>query len=317
VTALPENSPPGYTIRAYRKADRAAVDALGTPVIDWWHAKGPEASLHLVAVHDDAEQVVGHLQMVDQSVPEPSRRPGQCHLSLNVAPEHRRRGIGGTLYARAETFARRRNARIIYTAYFETEEAPAAAFLTHRGFEPLERFCPSYLDLETFDPSRFQPAVERVEAQGIRLRTYAGVGDSVENRLKLHELEELAHATQPFREVEPYVPAPFEKWEQGFVKRDPATIFLAIAEPEEIWVGVVTELEWYFTGVHPGWRARGIATALKVQCIAEAKKRGLVRMETENHEDNPAMLAVNRKLGFVFTATELACVKRLSAATST
>ena len=34
-------------------------------------------------------------------------------------------------------------------------------------------------------------------------------------------------------------------------------------------------------------------------------------METENHEDNAAMLAVNRKLGFVFGVPEVACIKRL------
>ena len=51
---------------------------------------------------------------------------------------------------------------------------------------------------------------------------------------------------------------------------------------------------------------------LKVLCITEAKKRDIARMETENHQDNAAMLAVNRKLGFIFTAPEVACVKRLS-----
>ena len=61
---------------------------------------------------------------------------------------------------------------------------------------------------------------------------------------------------------------------------------------------------------HPR-RGRGIATALKILCLTEAKKRGLTQMETENHGDNLAMLAVNRKLGFVFTTPEVACVKRL------
>ena len=35
-------------------------------------------------------------------------------------------------------------------------------------------------------------------------------------------------------------------------------------------------------------------------------------METENHEDNAAMLEVNRKLGFVFGVPEVACIKRLT-----
>jgi RimJ/RimL family protein N-acetyltransferase len=68
----------------------------------------------------------------------------------------------------------------------------------------------------------------------------------------------------------------------------------------------------YDSKVHPDWRGRGIATALKALCLSEAKRRALGRMETENHDDNKAMLAVNRKLGFVFTTPEAACIKRLS-----
>src|SRR5690348_10416022 len=94
-----------YVIRAYRVADRVAVSALGVHVIDWWHGNGPQASLHLVAAAGTGE-VVGHAQAVDRSVPEPSRRPGQCHFALFVAPEHRGHGIGGELYSRIEVFAK-------------------------------------------------------------------------------------------------------------------------------------------------------------------------------------------------------------------
>jgi mycothiol synthase len=299
-----------YAIRAYREEDRTEAEALGTHVIGWWHARGPEASLHMVAVEDVAGAIVGHLQVVDHSFPEPTRRPGQCHCVLEVAPQHRRQGIGGELYAHAEAFVRRRKARLLYTAYVETEDAPAATFLKKRGFEVLERFYPSNIDLPSFDPAPFRSVVERVQAQGVRLLTYAEVGDSADNRRRLYALEQSAHATQPFREVEPYVPEPFEKWEQDFTGRDQTTIFLAIAAPADAWAGVVTGLEWYFTGVHPDWRGRGIATALKVLCLVEAKKRGILTMETENHGDNLPMLAINRKLGFHFTAPEAACIKR-------
>ncbi len=312
VTEILDNPLAAYHFRAYREEDRDSVSALGTHVIDWWHAKGPEASLHLVAVNDETGGIVGQLQAVDCSVPAPSRRPGQCHFVLEVTPEHRRRGIGRTLYAQAEAFARRRGAKLLYAAYRETEDAPAASFLAKRGFEPLERFYPSVLDLTVFDPTGFQGAVDHVQSQGIRLVTYVSVGDSPEGRQKLYELEQLARSTQPFRDVEPYVPEPYATWEQELLKRDFTTVFLAITDGDD-WVGVVTGLEWYFTGVDPAWRGRGIATALKVQCLTEAKRRSLVHMETENHGENEAMLAVNRKLGFVFTAPEVACIKRLTA----
>jgi len=297
-------------IREYHEEDRAAVGALGTPVIDWWHGNGPGTSLHLVATTEGGE-IAGHLQATDRSLPAPSRRSGQCHFSLAVAPDYRRRGIGGALVEYAERFARERRARLLYTSCSEAPAAPAAPFLRARGFAPLERFLPSSLDLAAFDPARFDEAVRRVEAQGIRLLTYAERGDSPRNRRSLYALEQAARASQPFREVGPYVPAPFETWERDFSKWDPETIFLAIAAPGDIWVGVVTGLEWYFTGVHPDWRGRGLATALKVRCLSEAKRRGITLMEAENHEDNAAMLAVNRNLGFVFGVPEVACIKRL------
>ena len=306
VTAILENPLMDYHFRAYRESDRSAAGALGTHVIDGWHAKGPEASLHLVAECAATGEIAGHLQAMDCSVPAPSRRPGQCHFFLDVAAAHRRRGIGAELCRRAEAFARQRKARLLYT---ETSDPNAAPFLTARGFAELERFFPSHIDLNAFDPARFADALGRVTAQGFRLTTYAGMGDSPQNRRSLHALEQIARASQPFREVKAYVPIPFAKWEQEFAAWNPETIFLALAPSEPVWAGVVTGLEWYFTGVHPHWRGRGIATALKVLCLAEAKKRKMERMETENHEDNAAMLAVNRKLGFTFTAPGIAYCK--------
>ena len=308
---MPDDREPFYSIRDYREEDRAALSAHGFSVIDWWHAHGPETSRHLVAVTTDTGAIVGYLQATDRGVGDDARRPGQCHFQLNVVPEHRRQGIGSALYDLAEVFAARRSAVLLYTSYFETADAPAAPFLAMRGFVPLERFLPSALDLRAFDPKRFQNAISQLEAQGIRLATYAELGDSPEHRRRLYALEQAARMTQPFREVGPYIPEPFEKWERGFTGWDQSVLFLAVAAPDDEWAGVVTGLEWYFTGVHPDWRGRGIATALKVRCLTEAKQRGMAVMETENHEDNAAMLAINRKLGFVFGTPEVACIKRL------
>lgn len=311
VTAVLDNPLAAYRVRAFEERDREAASALGTMVIDWWHREAPGASIHLVVEVVETGEIVGHLQGRDRSLPEPSYRAGQCHFALDVAPMHRRKGIGGVLYERLEAFARQRKASMLYAAYVETENAPAASFLRRRGFTPLERFLPSACDLTTFDPEQYIDAFVRVERQGIVLKTYAEWGDSADHRRKLYALEEAAHAVQPFRETEPYVPVAYERWEEEFLQRDLWTVFLALASRGKKPVGVVTSLEWYFTGTHPSWTGRGIATALKVCCMMEAKAHGIGMMKTENHEDNAAMLAINRKLGFVFTEAEVACIKRL------
>ena len=45
--------------------------------------------------------------------------------------------------------------------------------------------------------------------------------------------------------------------------------------------------------------------------MQEAKIRRIETMETENHEDNAAMLKINRRLVFVFSDPEVTWVKRL------
>ncbi|MDR3688747.1 MAG: GNAT family N-acetyltransferase [Fimbriimonas sp.] len=306
-----KSSKADYRIRGYDGADRAGVNALGSHVVDWWHRDGSNASLHQVALAGSSSEIVGHLQVRDRGVPEPSRRPGQCHFSLIVAARHRRRGIGASLYARLEAFAFERDARQLWTAYRESANNTAAWFLKSRGFRPLERYFPSTCDLLTFDPKDHWDAVESVETQGIELITYAQLGDSLDQRRRLYALEESARSVQPFRGVGPYVPTAYEWWEAEFLSRDPTAVLIARELGAKELVGVVTGLQWYFTATHPDWCGRGIATALKVRCMQEAKARGIERMETENHEDNAGMLKINRRLGFVFGEPEVACVKQI------
>ncbi len=171
-TMCPDKLPADYRIRAYDEADREELNALESNVVDWWHREGSAASLHQVAVALYANEVVGHLQARDRSVPKPSRRPGQCHFSLTVAAGHRRRGIGASLYEQVEAFAIRRHARALWTAYRESKNNPAASFLESRGFEPLERYFPSASDLRAFDPKEHWDAVERVKSGEVELTTY-------------------------------------------------------------------------------------------------------------------------------------------------
>ncbi len=52
------------------------------------------------------------------------------------------------------------------------------------------------------------------------------------------------------------------------------------------------------TAVRPEYWRRGIATALKVCCIAYAKAHAIAFIETDSDANNIPMLAVNRRLGF-------------------
>jgi predicted N-acetyltransferase YhbS len=53
-----------------------------------------------------------------------------------------------------------------------------------------------------------------------------------------------------------------------------------------------------FTGVVREHRGRGLATAAKRRALRTAAERGVTRVTTSNAEQNAAMRAINRKLGF-------------------
>jgi mycothiol synthase len=53
------------------------------------------------------------------------------------------------------------------------------------------------------------------------------------------------------------------------------------------------------TAIHAEYRGRGIALALKVKTIAYAQQHGFHEIRTAVESNNPSMLAINAKLGFV------------------
>lgn len=53
-----------------------------------------------------------------------------------------------------------------------------------------------------------------------------------------------------------------------------------------------------FTGTRRAYRGRGLASAVKAAALNAAAARGVTRVTTSNAEQNAAMRAVNRKLGF-------------------
>jgi GNAT superfamily N-acetyltransferase len=66
-----------------------------------------------------------------------------------------------------------------------------------------------------------------------------------------------------------------------------------------------------FTGTRRDYRGLGLATAAKCFALRAAAARGVTRVTTSNAEENAAMRAVNRKLGFVQIGEHVIVGRRL------
>lgn len=230
--------------------------------------------------------------------------PLSGHVMIVVHPDHRERGIGRALYDTVERSLATQEIQTIRTVV--QEDRPAAlAFARRRGFIEEQRVFESALDLTTFNPAAFGYLTPRLAEHGIEIRSYAELkGEPAFD----HTIYELATAlVKDIPSPVPYSMPTFETFcEQTF--RNPKvpheSILFALAGTEPI--GMIYQRAYNdqqmnidLSGVRREYRGRGIALALKVAGAVFAKAYGIQSLRTTNDSTNPAILAINHKMGFV------------------
>lgn len=160
------------------------------------------------------------------------------------------------------------------------------------------------LDLAAFDPDRFQQYVDRVRASGVSLSTMAGLGDGPAERRALYELNRECSADIPgrgeFHTFEAYTRLRLE-----VPSYDPRGVVIARDGGE--WIGMAATSDHRtsgfvfneMTGVRAAWRGRGVSLAMKTLGTGFAGLCGVSRIRTVHHRANAAVIAMNRKLGYV------------------
>jgi len=232
--------------------------------------------------------------------------PHKYRLSLEVHPEHRRRGVGGLLLEQLLEELRVRTALLVRAVATEGD-AKSIDFLTRRGFREVWRELDSRLELARFDPTPFASAAERVERQGVTITTLAA--EMARDRAVLTELYELyVTCNRDTEQLDPLTDPPFEEFVANEVNGPRAIVeawFLARADHRLIALSTLERLrgssdvlESGFTGVHPAYRGRGIAPALKLRTIAFAREHGYHYIKTGSNAVNERMLGINAALGF-------------------
>lgn len=239
---------------------------------------------------------------------EPWREAGNMNFTVKVDPACHGQGGGRMLYDAIEAHARELGARVLDT--FVRDDEPAwRAFAERRGYTEAEHFRRSALDLETWDPAPFRAAVDRAEAAGYEFIRLADLGPDETAKRRLYDLDMDCARDEPgMTDNQAWPPIGFDEYQRDLLtgpRFDPAGIYIAVKDGE--WVALSgchyppdrPSADVFFTCVRRGHRGHGLAQAVKYFATLYAKEKGCRQVFTSNHENNPAMLAVNRKYGFV------------------
>jgi GNAT superfamily N-acetyltransferase len=218
--------------------------------------------------------------------------------NISVLPEHRRRGVGGSLLAALSDVARAAGKSTLMGRTSEDEPA-AIEFLAHRGIHEYERMKVVRLDLAGLVAPPIDPPA------GIAITTLEAQPELVTGVYAVSQ-----EALPDIPGEGPMAPESIEEFRKRDVDRPsiPAGAFMVAVEAASGQVVGYANLmlapgratvAWHgMTGVARAWRGRGVAGALKRATIAWAMARGLEALEGANDIDNAAMRAVNARLGY-------------------
>ena len=230
-------------------------------------------------------------------------RFGRCWVG--VGPAARNRGIGAALARHVENALRERG-HVEATAW--TDDDDGARFAEHHGFREARRKPVSVIRLDT---TELQPLVL---PEGVTLVPLVDLADRLR---ELHELAMLAHRDDPADPLDSE--QSFEEWlrdDLGVPDLDYHGSVVAVIDDRLAALAFVASdgvarAENEFTGTHPDYRGRGLATLAKLSTLHWACARGIREIWTGNDSENAPMLAINRKLGYQPAGVRRKHVKRL------
>jgi mycothiol synthase len=324
--------PRGYRARPFEDADREAIVAERNAwshemeqqdANEWrmWERLSADPTQYRVVVVDESSERIGGYANVGAGGF--MRHPdGAQSGGVTTARFARGQGIGSALLAEIEDEARRRNApRLLAGA--SAAHPFALEWAAKRGFTEIGRRIESYVDLASFDATKWAEKVSAVKATGIVFRTFADVMAGLEDDARERFYREVFEAQRPMWEDIPFAtptePWPYERFrtmafESGQMVADASVIAYdgdTIAGFTQTGKRQDRDGYTWMTGTARAYRGRGIATALKVAALDLAKQKGFRAMLTTNDEPNKAMRGINDRLGYQMLPAHVQLEKKL------
>ncbi len=233
--------------------------------------------------------------------PEPGRFDGDVFTGPHVSDK----AAISSLYETAERMASELGATVVET-WAPSYRPEYALALESRGYRPGQRNPESMIDLTAFDPEPWRQKYAPVFEGGLEMLTFdefeQRFGEEADRMFWRLEMDLFADVPLP----SPWVEIPFEDWLRDRQAAPLATEWMFVALDGDRPVGTTQLIKnWVdstlmhnaLTAVRREYRRRGIAAALKSRSLELAKAAGVLRVYTDNEENNP-MFGLNVALGY-------------------
>lgn len=261
--------------------------------------RAPESVvLHRVLTGDGGEVLA-----YGRAVHHPWSPAGLLDLLVLVRPGARGQGLGRRLADELLAFGAGHSFTRLRT-HLRDDDPASLAFAQDRGFTVTHQAFLSRLDVTGFDETPFLGVLERAHSAGLRFTTLAREGMTERHKRALYDLNRAAGLDVPDSDG---TFLPYENFDAQVFQAswfDPSGQILAVDGEQYVGLGAlgVNAVDGVgsnaFTGVDREYRGRGLATALKLLVIREARQRGVSMIETGNNSLNTPILNINRRLGY-------------------